>query len=84
LSNSFTEGRALLDRYTAHVELALRALPPGSDAARDLEDRVRRLFEWADVMALAAREFASAELARLQLVAGYRDADDFPRLGLQA
>ena len=79
LSDSLTDGRNLLDRYVAHVALALRALAPGSEAARELEARARRLFEWANIMALAALESASTELARLQLVACYQVALAPPR-----
>ena len=85
LSDSLDEGRILLDQYVAHVASALRALAPGSEAARELEARARRLFEWAGIMALGARESASAELARLQLVACYHAAaGEFSRPGRQA
>ena len=73
-ADSFPEAQTLLGRYVAEVERQLRALAAGPEEIRALEKRTRNLFEWTNAMALAARGYAAAELAHLQLLARYRNS----------
>jgi hypothetical protein len=72
-ADCFAEAGVLLEGYVAHVERRLISLPPGSEAARALQVRVLDLFGWTKVMTLAAREYAAAELDRLQSVSRYQN-----------
>ena len=84
-ADSFPEAQTLLGEYVAEVERQLRAMPAGPEEIRALEKRTRKLFEWTNAMALAARGYAAAELAHLQLLARYRNsAGSSHRFGTQA
>ena len=71
--DSFPEAQTLLGAYVAEVERQLRAMPGAPEEIRALQKRTRILFEWTGAMALAARGYAAAELAHLQLLARYRN-----------
>jgi hypothetical protein len=73
VANSFAEANILLGRYGNGVEELARSLPPGSEAARALRVRALDLFDWIQVMTLAAREYAVVELDRLQSVSRYHN-----------
>jgi len=84
-ADSFPAAQTLLGEYVAEVERQLRALPAGSEEMHALEKRTRKLFEWTNAMALAARAYAAAELSHLQLLARYRNsAASFHRFGTRA
>ena len=78
VSNSFAEANILLGRYGSAVEELARFLPPGSEAARALRVRAVDLFDWIQVMTLAAREYAVVELDRLQSVSRYHNPGASP------
>jgi hypothetical protein len=85
VTDSFAEANVLLGRYVAAAEELLRSLPPGSEAVRALQVRTHDLFGWTKVMTLAAREYAAAELDRLQSVSRYHHPRiSFPRFRANA
>ena len=76
---------ALMDEYVTRVEQRIRSLPGGSEELPALRNRTILLFEFATAMASASRQYAAAELAQVQLLAGYRNsAGSSQRFGTQA
>jgi len=84
-ADCLAETVALMDEYAAKVEQRVRSLPGGSEELPALRDRTMLLFEFATAMASASRQYAAAELAQVQLLAGYRNsAASPPGFGTQA
>jgi hypothetical protein len=84
-ADSFAVAQTLLGEYVAEVERQLRARAAAPEEMRALEKRTRKLFEWVNAMALAARGYAAAELSHLQLLARYRNsAGSSQRFGIRA
>jgi hypothetical protein len=73
-ADCLAETVALMDEYTAKVEQRVRSLPGGSEELPALRNRTMLLFEFATAMASASRQYAAAELAQVQLLAGYRNS----------
>jgi hypothetical protein len=79
------ETLALTGEYIARVEQRIRSLPGGSEELPALRNRTILLFEFATAMVSASRQYAAAELAQVQLLAGYRNsAGSSHRFGTQA
>jgi hypothetical protein len=79
------ETLALTGEYIARVEQRIRSLPGGSEDLPALRNRTILLFEFATAMVSASRQYAAAELAQVQLLAGYRNsAGSSHRFGTQA
>jgi len=76
---------ALMDEYVTRVEQRIRSLPGGSEELPALRNRTILLFEFATAMVSASRQYAAAELAQVQLLAGYRNSVvSSPGFGTQA
>ena len=73
-SDCLAETVALTGQYVAKVEQRIRSLPGGSEELPALRNRTILLFEFATAMASASRQYAAAELAQVQLLAGYRNS----------
>ena len=84
-ADCLVETLALTGEYVTKVEQRIRSLPGGSEELPALRNRTILLFEFATAMASASRQYAAAELAQVQLLAGYRNsAGSCPRFGTQA
>jgi hypothetical protein len=84
-ADCLAETLALMGQYVAHVEQRIRSLPRDSEELPALRNRTMLLFEFATAMASASRQFAAADLAQVQLLAGYRDSTgSSPRFGTRA
>ena len=73
-ADCLAETLALMDEYVTQVEQRIRFLPGGSEELPALRNRTMLLFEFATAMASASRQYAAAELAQVQLLAGYRNS----------
>ena len=84
-ADCLAETLILTGEYVTKVEQRIRSLPRGSEDLPALRNRTILLFEFATAMASASRQYAAAELAQVQLLAGYRNsAGSCPRFGTQA
>ena len=84
-SDCLAETLALTGQYVAKIEQRIRSLPGGSKELPALRNRTILLFEFATAMVSASRQYAAAELAQVQLLAGYRNsAVSPPGFGTQA
>jgi hypothetical protein len=84
-ADCLAETLALTGEYVTKVEQRIRSLPRGSEDLPALRNRTILLFEFATAMVSASRQYAAAELAQVQLLAGYRNsAGSSQRFGTQA
>jgi hypothetical protein len=84
-ADCLAETLALMGQYVAQVEQRIRSLPRDSEELPALRNRTMLLFEFATAMASASRQYAAADLAQVQLLAGYRTAaGSSHRFGIRA
>jgi hypothetical protein len=67
----FRQTPELFQRYMQQLESEVRRIPPGSNAARELEARATALLDWIRTMASVSLAHCAAELERLPYLAPF-------------
>jgi hypothetical protein len=84
-ADCLVETLTLIGEYVAKVEQRIRSLLADSDELPALQNRTVLLFDFATAMFSASRQYTAAELAQVQLLAGYRNSTTSShRFGTQA